>query len=84
MQRDRRGGRGKRGGAGWARAVWGVPVLAAVVYLNTLGFGFTLDDVEIVERNPIVTEIAPAGAFHRAEEYHQQYLEKRGQSSCGL
>ncbi len=31
---------------------------------------------------PIVTEITPAPAFHRAEEYHQQYLEKRGQSSC--
>lgn len=27
---------------------------------------------------PIVTEIATAGTFWRAEEYHQQYLEKRG------
>ncbi len=25
----------------------------------------------------IVTEITPASTFHRAEEYHQQYLEKR-------
>ncbi len=25
----------------------------------------------------IVTEIAPATAFYRAEDYHQQYLEKR-------
>lgn len=25
----------------------------------------------------IVTEIAPASTFHRAEEYHQQYLDKR-------
>jgi len=33
-------------------------------------------------KQPIVTEIAPAGAFWRAEEYHQQYLEKRGLSSC--
>jgi peptide-methionine (S)-S-oxide reductase len=34
-------------------------------------------------RRPIVTEIAPAPQFFRAEEYHQQYLEKRGLSHCG-
>ena len=28
--------------------------------------------------NPVVTEVSPAGAFWRAEEYHQRYLEKRG------
>jgi peptide-methionine (S)-S-oxide reductase len=33
---------------------------------------------------PIVTEITSAETFWRAEEYHQQYLEKRGQSSCHL
>src|SRR5215468_5927858 len=33
-------------------------------------------------RRPIVTEIVPATAFWRAEEYHQQYLEKRGQAFC--
>ncbi|MEM8987782.1 MAG: peptide-methionine (S)-S-oxide reductase MsrA [Pseudomonadota bacterium] len=27
---------------------------------------------------PIVTEIAPLDIFYRAEEYHQQYFEKRG------
>ena len=30
----------------------------------------------------IVTEIAPAPEFYEAEDYHQQYLEKRGRSSC--
>ena len=35
-------------------------------------------------RRPIVTEIEPAPAFWRAEEYHQQYLEKRGLASCHL
>jgi peptide-methionine (S)-S-oxide reductase len=30
----------------------------------------------------IVTEIVESGTFYRAEEYHQQYLEKRGLSQC--
>ena len=33
---------------------------------------------------PIATEIVPAQQFFRAEEYHQQYLAKRGLSSCHL
>lgn len=33
---------------------------------------------------PIVTEITPASEFYRAEEYHQQYLAKRGLRNCHI
>jgi peptide-methionine (S)-S-oxide reductase len=33
---------------------------------------------------PIVTQIEPAPAFYRAEEYHQQYLRKHGRSHCAI
>ena len=33
-------------------------------------------------KKPIVTLIEPAQTFFEAEDYHQQYLEKRGRSSC--
>ena len=32
----------------------------------------------------IVTEITPATDYYEAEDYHQQYLEKRGLSSCHI
>ena len=32
----------------------------------------------------IVTKLEPAQTFWRAEEYHQKYLEKRGQASCHI
>ncbi len=35
-------------------------------------------------RSPIVTEITQAATFYKAEDYHQQYLEKRGLSTCHI
>jgi len=35
-------------------------------------------------RRPIATQIEPAQTFYRAEEYHQQYLAKRGLRHCHI
>src|SRR6266849_6813202 len=35
-------------------------------------------------KRPIVTEITPASEFWLAEDYHQQYLEKRGLAHCRI
>ncbi|HKS74543.1 MAG TPA: peptide-methionine (S)-S-oxide reductase MsrA [Terriglobales bacterium] len=35
-------------------------------------------------RKPIVTQIVPEDTFYPAEDYHQQYLEKRGLASCHI
>lgn len=33
---------------------------------------------------PIVTQIVPAAKFYEAEDYHQQYLEKKGLATCHI
>ena len=35
-------------------------------------------------KKKIVTQIAPAATFFKAEEYHQQYLAKRGLGTCHI
>jgi peptide-methionine (S)-S-oxide reductase len=35
-------------------------------------------------RRPIVTQVVPTETFWRAEDYHQQYLEKRGLATCRI
>lgn len=41
-------------------------------------------DASLKFRRPVATTIEPAATFHRAEEYHQRYLEKRGLDNCHL
>jgi peptide-methionine (S)-S-oxide reductase len=35
-------------------------------------------------KKPITTQVVPATTFYVAEDYHQQYLEKRGTASCHI
>jgi len=35
-------------------------------------------------REPIVTQVTPASAFYRAEEYHQRYFDKQGRAACAV
>jgi len=35
-------------------------------------------------KKPIVTQILAAPTFYRGEDYHQQYLEKRGLAHCSI
>jgi peptide-methionine (S)-S-oxide reductase len=46
----------------------------------------TLDRLGVEGRykRPIVTDLVPAGAFWRAEEYHQRYLEKNSSAHCHI
>jgi peptide-methionine (S)-S-oxide reductase len=36
------------------------------------------------QTKPIATEITAAATFYPAEDYHQQYLEKRGAAACQM
>jgi peptide-methionine (S)-S-oxide reductase len=42
------------------------------------------DALRAAHRGDITTEIAPAGPFYYAEDYHQQYLSKVPNGYCGL
>ena len=39
-------------------------------------------DEQTRHKKSVVTQVEPAQSFYVAEDYHQQYLEKRGRSSC--
>jgi peptide-methionine (S)-S-oxide reductase len=67
----------------------GAQYRSAIFYLNEEQKNAAIASKQKLEQSgaykrPIVTEITPAGAFYKAEEYHQQYLEKRGLATCIL
>ncbi len=39
---------------------------------------------QVHHKKPVVTEITTAQTFYPAEDYHQQYLEKRGLATCHI
>jgi len=41
-------------------------------------------DLRSAGKDPVTTEIEPAGPFYYAEDYHQQYLHKVPNGYCGL
>jgi peptide-methionine (S)-S-oxide reductase len=67
----------------------GTQYRSAILYHNEQQRDAAIASKEKVEQSgkfkrPIVTEIAPASRFYRAEEYHQRYFEKHGLPSCHL
>lgn len=60
----------------------------SAIFYTTLEQKKLAEDSKMKEQNKlgkrIVTEIVPAGIFYDAEEYHQQYLKKKGLGACPL
>ena len=69
---------------------WGTQYRSAVFYHSPEQQALAVVKIEELSADPklkpkrIVTKVEPAQTFWRAEEYHQKYLEKRGQASCHI
>jgi peptide-methionine (S)-S-oxide reductase len=66
---------------------WGTQYRSAIFYHSPEQAAEAQASKESLEKarrysKPIVTQMVPAAAFYPAEDYHQQYLEKRGLTSC--
>jgi peptide-methionine (S)-S-oxide reductase len=67
----------------------GTQYRSVIFYHTPEQYNIAIDSVEKLSKSgkhtkPIATEIVPAGDYYVAEDYHQQYLEKRGLASCHL
>ena len=68
---------------------WGTQYRSAIFFHSPQQQKEALASKESLENahrysKPIATQIVPAVTFYPAEEYHQQYLEKRGLASCHI
>jgi peptide-methionine (S)-S-oxide reductase len=68
---------------------WGKQYRSAIFYHSSEQEAAAKASKERLEKShryskPIVTQIVPAVSFNEAEDYHQQYLEKRGLASCHI
>src|ERR1700733_1666141 len=68
---------------------WGAQYRSAIFFTTPEQETAALASKESLEKSrryskPIATQIAPAVTFFPAEDYHQQYLEKRGMASCHI
>jgi peptide-methionine (S)-S-oxide reductase len=69
---------------------WGTQYRSAIFFHSPLQEAQAKAKIEqfIVEKRytpkHIATRVEPAQTFWRAEDYHQRYLEKRGQASCHI
>jgi len=68
---------------------WGTQYRSAIFFTTPAQESAAKASKERLEKSgrynkTIVTEIVPASTFYEAEDYHQQYLEKRGLASCHI
>src|SRR5919108_5084568 len=68
---------------------WGTQYRSAVFFHSPEQEAAAKASKEALEKSgrfpkKIVTQIVPATTFYQAEDYHQQYLEKRGLASCHI
>jgi peptide-methionine (S)-S-oxide reductase len=68
---------------------WGTQYRSAIFFTSPEQEAAAKASKERLEKSgrynkPIVTQIVPASTFYEAEDYHQQYLEKRGLASCHI
>jgi peptide-methionine (S)-S-oxide reductase len=68
---------------------WGTQYRSAIFFHSPEQEAVAKASKDAVEKShhygkPVVTQIVPATTFYEAEDYQQQYLEKRGLATCHI